>query len=128
MTAVPAARFARLREELGDGFIGVEIDSSEGNPGDTRRQPIPVLTEDYSDADGSPPGPPSIRFWTSSATDSAWVVPLNTMRTSLGRFGAIAIALICVQLDYFALALAPPNMAEDPHTTRRICSGPSAPT
>ena len=42
---------------------------------------------------------------------------MNTMRTSLGRFGAIAIALICVQLDYFALALALPNMAEDLHTT-----------
>jgi dienelactone hydrolase len=28
----PAERFGRLREELGDGFIGVEIDSSAGNP------------------------------------------------------------------------------------------------
>jgi MFS family permease len=42
---------------------------------------------------------------------------MSTMRSALGRFGAIAIALICVQLDYFALALALPNMAEDLHTT-----------
>ena len=39
------------------------------------------------------------------------------MRNALGRFKAIAIALICVQLDYFALALALPNMAEELHTT-----------
>lgn len=39
------------------------------------------------------------------------------MRQILGRFGAIAIALICVQLDYFALALALPNMAADLSTT-----------
>ena len=30
--AVPPQRFDTLRRELGDGFIGVEIDSSEGNP------------------------------------------------------------------------------------------------
>jgi len=42
---------------------------------------------------------------------------MSTLRTALGRFGAIAIALICVQLDYFALALALPNMAEDLNTT-----------
>ena len=29
--AVPADRFQRLRDELGDNFIGVEIDSSKGN-------------------------------------------------------------------------------------------------
>src|SRR3979490_821816 len=29
---VPAERFQRLREELGDHFVGVEIDSSKGNP------------------------------------------------------------------------------------------------
>ncbi len=52
--AVPAARFARLREELGDGFIGVEIDSSEGNPWGYKTAAHSVLTEDYSDADGSP--------------------------------------------------------------------------
>jgi dienelactone hydrolase len=29
---VPAARFANLRRQLGENFIGVEIDSSKGNP------------------------------------------------------------------------------------------------
>ena len=29
--AVPAERFQRLRDELGDKFIAVEIDSSKGN-------------------------------------------------------------------------------------------------
>ena len=35
---VPAERFARLREELGDRFVGVEIDSSKGNPWGHRAQ------------------------------------------------------------------------------------------
>jgi len=52
--AVPAARFERLREELGDGFLGVEIDSSEGNPWGYAKGAHSVLTEDYSDAEGSP--------------------------------------------------------------------------
>ena len=52
--AVPAARFARLRDELGDGFVGVEIDSSVGNPWGYRKAAHSVLTEDYSDAEGSP--------------------------------------------------------------------------
>jgi len=30
--AVPPQRFARLREELGDAFVAVEIDSGPGNP------------------------------------------------------------------------------------------------
>ena len=50
----PPERFARLRKELGDGFIGVEIDSSEGNPWGYRKMAHSVLTEDYSDAEGSP--------------------------------------------------------------------------
>lgn len=33
------------------------------------------------------------------------------------RFGAVGIALICVQLDYFALALALPDMADELNTT-----------
>jgi dienelactone hydrolase len=52
--AVPAERFASLREALGDGFIGVEIDSSEGNPWGYRKGAHSVLTEDYSDTEGSP--------------------------------------------------------------------------
>jgi dienelactone hydrolase len=50
----PPERFGRLREELGDGFIGVEIDSSVGNPWGYRKAAHSVLTEDYSDAAGSP--------------------------------------------------------------------------
>ena len=52
--AAPAERFARLREELGENFIGVEIDSSETNPWGYRKGAHSVLTEDYSDAEGSP--------------------------------------------------------------------------
>lgn len=52
--SVPAERFATLREELGDGFIGVEIDSSPGNPWGYKKAAHSVLTEDYSDAEGSP--------------------------------------------------------------------------
>ena len=39
-------RFETLRRELGDAFIGVEIDSSPGNPGGNRRMAHSVLTED----------------------------------------------------------------------------------
>jgi dienelactone hydrolase len=42
---VPAARFERLREELGDAFVGVEIDSGEGNPGGHAAASHSVLTE-----------------------------------------------------------------------------------
>jgi dienelactone hydrolase len=52
--AVPGERFARLRDELGDGFIGVEIDSSASNPWGYRKGAHSVLTEDYSDEPGSP--------------------------------------------------------------------------
>jgi dienelactone hydrolase len=50
----PRERFATLRRELGDNFVGVEIDSSVGNPWGYRKGAHSVLTEDYSDADGSP--------------------------------------------------------------------------
>jgi hypothetical protein len=52
--ASPAERFTRLRQELGDNFIGVQIDSSETNPWGYRKAAHSVLTEDYSDAEGSP--------------------------------------------------------------------------
>lgn len=42
---------------------------------------------------------------------------MSSMRDAMSRFGSIAIALICVQLDYFALALALPTMAEDLNST-----------
>ncbi len=50
----PGARFDRLQEELGDGFIRVEIDSADRN---TRGRPIPahsVVTTDCIDEDGEP--------------------------------------------------------------------------
>jgi dienelactone hydrolase len=53
-TMVPAQRFATLRRELGDGFIGVEIDSSPGNPYGNRKGAHSVLTEDLIDREGSP--------------------------------------------------------------------------
>lgn len=52
--ASPAERFDRLREELGDGFIAVEIDSSPGNEWGYRKAAHSVLTEDYLDTPGSP--------------------------------------------------------------------------
>jgi dienelactone hydrolase len=50
----PAERFTRLREVLGDKFIGVEIDSSPGNPWGYKKSAHSVLTEDYSDEATSP--------------------------------------------------------------------------
>ena len=52
--AVPAARFERLRQELGDHFVGVEIDSSKGNPWGHRSAAHSVLTEDLQDQPGTP--------------------------------------------------------------------------
>jgi dienelactone hydrolase len=51
---VPAARFARLREELGDKFIAVEIDSSFGNPHRIPRTAHSVLTMHRVDREGHP--------------------------------------------------------------------------
>jgi dienelactone hydrolase len=51
---VPEERFARLREELGDGFLAVTIDSSEGNPHGIRSAAHSVLTEDLVDEPGHP--------------------------------------------------------------------------
>jgi dienelactone hydrolase len=53
-TKSPAERFTRLRETLGDQFIGVEIDSSPGNPWGYKKSAHSVLTEDYSDEPTSP--------------------------------------------------------------------------
>jgi dienelactone hydrolase len=55
-TKSPAERFARLRETLGDKFIGIEIDSSPGNPWGYKKSAHSVLTEDYSDDETSPTG------------------------------------------------------------------------
>ena len=51
---VPPQRFASLRRELGENFIGVEIDSSAGNPWGHRRLAHSVLTEDLIDDPGQP--------------------------------------------------------------------------
>ena len=51
---VPPERFERLREELGDRFVGVEIDSSKGNPSGHRSAAHSVLTEDLQDEPGTP--------------------------------------------------------------------------
>src|SRR3954468_24866259 len=51
---VPPERFARLRQELGDRFVGVEIDSSKGNKWGHRSAAHSVLTEDLQDETGTP--------------------------------------------------------------------------
>jgi len=50
----PGDRFERLREELGDAFVGVEIDSSPGNEHGFRKMAHSVLTEDLVDEPGNP--------------------------------------------------------------------------
>jgi dienelactone hydrolase len=50
----PADRFARFRETLGEKFMGVEIDSSPGNPWGYKKSAHSVLTQDYSDEATSP--------------------------------------------------------------------------
>jgi len=50
----PGDRFARLREELGDRFIGIEIDSSPDNPHGVPRNAHSVLTLHLVDEPGHP--------------------------------------------------------------------------
>jgi dienelactone hydrolase len=52
--AVPGERFETLRRELGDGFIGVEIDSSPDNDWGIPKNAHSVLTEHLVDAPGHP--------------------------------------------------------------------------
>ncbi len=52
--AVPAARFQALRDLLGDAFIGVELDSSEGNPHGHPKGAHSVVTEHLDDREGTP--------------------------------------------------------------------------
>ena len=52
--ACPPERFERLRRELGDGFIGVELDSSASNPYGHKKHAHSVLTEDLDDRPGTP--------------------------------------------------------------------------
>jgi dienelactone hydrolase len=51
---VPAARFEWLREQLGDRFLAVEIDSSRGNEHGFARAAHSVLTEHFVDEPGNP--------------------------------------------------------------------------
>jgi dienelactone hydrolase len=50
----PPERFGRLRQELGDRFVAVEIDSSPGNPYDNPPSAHSVLTENLIDRPGHP--------------------------------------------------------------------------
>jgi dienelactone hydrolase len=50
----PPERFARLRAELGDGFEGIEIDSSPGNPYGLKRMAHSVVTNELVDEEGHP--------------------------------------------------------------------------
>jgi len=52
--AVPAERFQRLKQELGDKFVAVELDSSSGNPHGHPRTAHSVLTEHLDDKPGTP--------------------------------------------------------------------------
>ena len=50
----PGERFARLREELGDRFLAIEIDSSRGNPHGVPRNAHSVVTHHLVDEPGHP--------------------------------------------------------------------------
>jgi dienelactone hydrolase len=52
--ASPPERFAHLRQELGDAFISVELDSSPGNPYGHKKSAHSVLTADLDDRPGTP--------------------------------------------------------------------------
>jgi dienelactone hydrolase len=52
--AVPGERFERLREELGDRFLAIEIDSSPGNPHGIPRNAHSVVTRHLVDEPGHP--------------------------------------------------------------------------
>lgn len=52
--AVPEERFGMLRRELGDAFIAVEIDSSEGNAHGIKKSAHSVLALDLVDEEGHP--------------------------------------------------------------------------
>jgi hypothetical protein len=51
--AVPAERFATLRERLGDAFEVIELDSSPGNPGGFSKGAHTVLTGEVRDEPGN---------------------------------------------------------------------------
>ena len=51
---VPAERFRFLREQLGDGFVAVELDDDAANPDSPVKNPHSVLTEHLVDEPGQP--------------------------------------------------------------------------
>ena len=50
----PKARFDRLRDELGEGFEAIEINSAAGNPHDIPTTAHSVVTRDLVDEHGHP--------------------------------------------------------------------------
>jgi dienelactone hydrolase len=50
----PGARFERLREELGDHFVGIELAPEDANPANRPLPPHSVLTNDLIDEPGQP--------------------------------------------------------------------------
>jgi dienelactone hydrolase len=50
----PPQRFERLREELGEAFEGIEIDSSKGNAAGIGPMAHSVVTKDLVDEEGHP--------------------------------------------------------------------------
>jgi dienelactone hydrolase len=50
----PPERFETLRQEFGDGFEGIEIDSSAGNPHGNPAMAHSVVTKDLVDEEGHP--------------------------------------------------------------------------
>lgn len=50
----PPERFETLRQEFGDGFEGIEIDSSTGNPHGNPAMAHSVVTKDLVDEEGHP--------------------------------------------------------------------------
>ncbi|MEM7096061.1 MAG: dienelactone hydrolase family protein [Actinomycetota bacterium] len=53
---VPAARFDSLRRELGDGFVGLEIDSSKGNEWGYAKDAHSVTSKEWSPDSDTPTG------------------------------------------------------------------------
>jgi dienelactone hydrolase len=51
---VPEERFQFLRDELGDGFIAVELEAADANPAAKMRNPHSVVTEHLIDQSGTP--------------------------------------------------------------------------
>lgn len=50
----PGARFGRLAEELGDSFVGIQLDGSDANPEPRPLPPHSVVTRDLVDEPGQP--------------------------------------------------------------------------